>query len=165
MSFASRFKLSAMMFLQFMLVAAFWVQLSSYLDNMKVSGLMFSLIMSTMAIGSIFSPLVGMFADRVANSEKVLAILNFFVAILLLATFFTSNPILIFIFLMLAMCAYMPTWGLTSSIAMTNSTPEAFPYIRVFGSLGWVCAAALMLCISICMALLRRRMRSTAELS
>ena len=67
MSFASRFKLSAMMFLQFMLVAAFWVQLSSYLDNMKVSGLMFSLIMSTMAIGSIFSPLVGMFADRVAN--------------------------------------------------------------------------------------------------
>ena len=93
MSFASRFKLSAMMFLQFMLVAAFWVQLSSYLDNMKVSGLMFSLIMSTMAIGSIFSPLVGMFADRVANSEKVLAILNFFVAILLLATFFTSNPI------------------------------------------------------------------------
>ena len=49
MSFASRFKLSAMMFLQFMLVAAFWVQLSSYLDNMKVSGLMFSLIMSTMA--------------------------------------------------------------------------------------------------------------------
>lgn len=145
MSFASRFKLSAMMFLQFMLVAAFWVQLSSYLDNMKVSGLMFSLIMSTMAIGSIFSPLVGMFADRVANSEKVLAILNFFVAILLLATFFTSNPILIFIFLMLAMCAYMPTWGLTSSIAMTNSTPEAFPYIRVFGSLGWVCAAVFAL--------------------
>ena len=145
MSFASRFKLSAMMFLQFMLVAAFWVQLSSYLDNMKVSGLMFSLIMSTMAIGSIFSPLVGMFADRVANSEKVLAILNFFVAILLLATFFTSNPLLIFIFLMLAMCAYMPTWGLTSSIAMTNSTPEAFPYIRVFGSLGWVCAAVFAL--------------------
>ena len=36
MSFASRFKLSAMMFLLFMLVAAFWVQLSSYLDNMKV---------------------------------------------------------------------------------------------------------------------------------
>ena len=30
---------------------------------------------------------------------------------------------------------------------------------------GWVCAAAVMLCISICMALLRRRMRSTAELS
>ena len=30
---------------------------------------------------------------------------------------------------------------------------------------GWVCAAAVMLGISVCMALLRRRMRSTAELS
>lgn len=145
MSFALRFKLSAMMFLQFMLVAVFWVQLSSYLDNMKVSGMMFSLIMSTMAIGSIFSPLVGMFADRVANSEKVLAVLNLLVAILLAATFLTANPFMIFVFLMLAMCAYMPTWGLTSSIAMTNSTPEAFPYIRVFGSLGWVCAAVFAL--------------------
>ena len=128
MSFASRFKLSAMMFLQFMLVAAFWVQLSSYLDNMKVSGLMFSLIMSTMAIGSIFSPLVGMFADRVANSEKVLAILNFFVAILLLATFFTSNPLLIFIFsfsFIFSPTSIFPIKPITSgraSIAVLNLT-------------------------------------------
>lgn len=145
MSFALRFKLSTMMFLQFMLVAVFWVQLSSYLDNMKITGLMFSMIMSTMAIGSIFSPLVGMFADRIANSEKVLAILNLFVAVMLGAAYFTGDQILIFVLLTLAMCAYMPTWGLTSSIAMTNSTPEAFPYIRVFGSLGWVCAAVFAL--------------------
>ena len=63
MSFILRTKLSLMMFLQFMLVAAFWVQLSSYLDKMEIKGVMFSLIMSTMAIGSIFSPLMGMFAD------------------------------------------------------------------------------------------------------
>ena len=123
-----------MMFLQFMLVASFWVQLSSYLDKMHVTGTMFALIMSTMAIGSIFSPMVGMFADRVANSEKVLFVLNALVALLLLATFLTTSPTAIFIFLCLAMCAYMPTWGLTSSIAMVNSTPEAFPSIRVFGS-------------------------------
>ncbi|PWM30135.1 MAG: MFS transporter [Verrucomicrobia bacterium] len=145
MSFALRFKLSAMMFLQFMLVATFWVQLSSYLDNMKVTGVMFSLIMSTMAIGSVFSPLVGMFADRVANSEKVLAALNGLVALLLILAFFTADPTMIFVWLVLAMCAYMPTWGLTSSIAMANSTAEAFPLIRVFGSLGWVCAAVFAL--------------------
>lgn len=111
MSFALRFKLSTMMFLQFMLVAVFWVQLSSYLDNMKITGLMFSMIMSTMAIGSIFSPLVGMFADRIANSEKVLAILNLFVAVMLGAAYFTGDHILIFVLLTLAMCAYMPTWA------------------------------------------------------
>ncbi len=141
MSLILRSKLSIMMFLQFMLVASFWVQLSSYLDKMSVTGTMFALIMSTMAIGSIFSPLVGMFADRVANSEKVLCILNAFVAVMLLLAFSTTNPTMIFVWLVLAMCAYMPTWGLTSSIAMANSTPEAFPLIRVFGSLGWVCAA------------------------
>ena len=98
-----------------------------------------------MAIGSVFSPLVGMFADRVANSEKVLAVLNGFVALLLILAFFTADPTMIFVWLVLAMCAYMPTWGLTSSIAMANSTAEAFPLIRVFGSLGWVCAAVFAL--------------------
>ena len=52
MSLILRSKLSIMMFLQFMLVASFWVQLSSYLDKMHVEGIMFALIMSTMAIGS-----------------------------------------------------------------------------------------------------------------
>ena len=32
----------------------------------------------------------------------------------------------------------MPTWGLTSAIAMTHSPSEEFPRIRVFGSIGWV---------------------------
>ena len=145
MSLILRSKLCVMMFLQFMLVASFWVQLSTYLNKMEVKGVMFSLIMSTMAIGSIFSPLVGMFADRVANSEKVLCVLNALVAGLLLAAFFTTNPTMIFVWLVLAMCAYMPTWGLTASIAMANSTPEAFPIIRVFGSLGWICAAVFAL--------------------
>lgn len=145
MSFGMRVKLSVMMFLQFMLVAVFWVQLSSYLDNVKIAGLMFSLIMSTMAIGSVFSPLMGMFADRFANSEKVLFALNALVAIFLTAAYFTTDPTMIFVWLVLTMCAYMPTWGITSTIAMANSTPDAFPYIRVFGSLGWVCAAVFAL--------------------
>jgi hypothetical protein len=39
------------------------------------------------------------------------------------------------------MLFYMPTWSLTATIAMANSTTGAFPQIRVFGSLGWVAAA------------------------
>ncbi len=146
MSFVKKIKLCLMMFLQFMLVATFWVQLSAYLDSVGITGTAFALIMSTMAIGSVFSPIVGMFADKVANSEKVLFVLNVLVALFLLAAFYTSDPTMIFIWLLLAMCAYMPTWGLTSSIAMANSTTESFPVIRVFGSIGWVCAAVFALC-------------------
>jgi MFS family permease len=32
----------------------------------------------------------------------------------------------------------MPTWALTSSIAMTHSDPKNFPIIRTFGTIGWV---------------------------
>jgi len=32
----------------------------------------------------------------------------------------------------------MPTWGLTSAIAMAHSPSEEFPKVRVFGSVGWV---------------------------
>jgi hypothetical protein len=46
----------------------------------------------------------------------------------------------LFVALLLVMLFYMPTWSLTATIAMSNSTPEAFPQIRVFGSLGWVAA-------------------------
>ena len=140
-----RLKLSAMMFLQFMLCAVFFPQLAAYLTNIKVDGFMFSTILATMAWGALLSPIVGMFADRIMNAEKVLFLLNIFVAGMLFLAGSTSDHTMLFIYLLLAMAAYMPTWGLTSAIAMTNSTPEAFPGIRVFGSIGWVCAAVFAL--------------------
>ena len=146
MNMSLRLKLSAMMFLQFMLCAVFFPQLAAYLTNIKVDGFMFSTILATMAWGALLSPIIGMLADRVMNAEKVLCLLNVFVAIMLFFAGTTQNHTLLFIYLLLAMAAYMPTWGLTSSIAMTNSTPEAFPGIRVFGSIGWVCAAVFALC-------------------
>jgi nucleoside transporter len=51
-----------------------------------------------------------------------------------------TTPGAVFIMLLLAMLCYMPTWGLTSAIAMTHSPSEKFPQIRVFGSIGWVAA-------------------------
>lgn len=138
-------KLCTMMFLQFMLVAVFWVQLSSYLDNMKITGIMMSLIMSSMAVGSVFSPVIGAVADRIANGERVLAGLNATVAAALLMAYFSTSPAGIFASLTLAMCAYMPSWGLTTTIAMRHSSAESFPFIRVFGSLGWVCSAVFAL--------------------
>jgi hypothetical protein len=41
----------------------------------------------------------------------------------------------------------MPTWGLTSSIAMTHSQSEQFSRIRVFGSVGWVVSGVFSLVV------------------
>jgi len=41
----------------------------------------------------------------------------------------------------------MPTWGLTSSIAMTHSKSEQFSRIRVFGSIGWVVSGVFSLIV------------------
>lgn len=138
-------KLGAMMFLQFMLVAVFFPQLAQYLANIKVGGYMMATIMATMAWGSLLSPIVGMLADRVMNAEKVLCVLNALVAVLLFLAAGTENHTLLFVYLLAAMAAYMPTWGLTSSIALAHSSAEAFPVIRVFGSIGWMCAAGFAL--------------------
>lgn len=140
-------KLSLMMFLQYMMFAVWWVPLAAYLTNIGVSGLQKSLVLSSMAIGCMASPMIGMVADRYFDGQKVLAALNLFSAAMLLLAGLTGNQDLLFVFLLVAMLLYMPTWGLTSSIAMTHSKSEQFSRIRVFGSVGWVVSGIFSLVI------------------
>jgi len=145
MSLSVRARLSAMMFFQYMLVAVWFVPLSAYLAKLQMTGTQMALILSSMAIGCIGSPLIGMFADRHFSSERVLAVLNLATGVLLFLSAQVTAPTPVFVFLLLAMLAYMPTWGLTSAIAMSHSPAEKFPQIRVFGSIGWVAASAFSL--------------------
>lgn len=131
-------RLWLMMFLQFILFAVWWVPLAAYLTNLGTSEFQKALILSSMAIGCIVSPVIGGIADRYFAAEKVLAGLNITTSILLLLAGLQSNPDVLFIMLLFAMLAYMPTWGLTSAIAMTHSPSEQFPRIRLAGSVGWV---------------------------
>lgn len=131
-------KLWLMMFLQFLQFAVWWVPLAAYLTNLGVGDIQKALILSSMAIGCIVSPVVGGLADRYFSCEKILAWLNLLTSVLLTVAGFQSNPDFIFVLLLLAMFAYMPSWGLTSVIAMTHSPSEQFPQIRLAGSVGWV---------------------------
>ena len=140
-------KLSLMMFLQYMMFAVWWVPLAAYLTNMGVDGVQKSLVLSSMAIGCMASPMIGTIADRFFDGQKVLATLNLFSATMLLLAGLTSNPDWLFVYLLLAMLSYMPTWGLTSSIAMTHSQSEQFSLIRVFGSVGWVVSGVFSLVV------------------
>ena len=134
----ARFKLSAMMLLQYMMYAVWWVPLAAYLTNLDVGSTEKALILSSMAIGCLASPLVGMLADRFWSAQKVLAGLNIINAAMLFWAGTTNNSEILFISLLLAMLAYMPSWSLTSSIAMAHLPSEQFPKVRVFGSIGWV---------------------------
>ncbi|MCP4375945.1 MAG: nucleoside permease [bacterium] len=146
MSMNVRIKLSAMMFFQFMLFAAFWVPLSGYLsDKLGFTVSSVTMIMGTMAYGCMLSPIIGMIADRHFASQKVLAVLNALGAVFLGLAAFQTDPTMMFVFLLIYQLCYMPTWGLTASIAMTHSPAEKFPQIRAFGSFGWVSAAIFSL--------------------
>ncbi len=133
-----RIKLSVMMLLQYMMYAVWWVPLAAYLTNLGVGSTQKALIISSMALGCILSPVVGMIADRFFASQKVLAGLNIINAVMLFLAGTTKNPDMLFIFLLIAMLGYMPSWGLTSSISMAHLSSEEFPRVRVFGSIGWV---------------------------
>lgn len=145
MSMSVRIKLSVMMFLQFMLFAVWWVPLAAYLGNIGIEGNFKSLILSTMAFGCLASPMIGMIADRHFASQKVLATLNIACAVFLFLAAIQTNPVILFVMLLIAMLCYMPSWGLTSAIAMSNSPAEKFPQIRVFGSIGWVASGLFSL--------------------
>jgi nucleoside transporter len=141
----AKFKLSVMMLLQYMMYAVWWVPLAAYLTNLEVSSTQKALILSSMAIGCMASPLVGMLADRYWPAQKVLAGLNFVHALMLLWAATTSNPDILFISLLMAILAYMPSWSLTSAIAMVHLPSEDFPKVRVFGSIGWVASGVFSL--------------------
>jgi nucleoside transporter len=145
MSMSIRIRLSLMMFLQFMLFAVFWSQLAAYLDKIGVEGLFKSLILSSMAIGCLASPVIGMIADRFFASQKVLAAVNLLGAVFLAGAGLQKDPVIVFACLLAFMLCYMPTWGLTSAIAMAHSPSEKFPQIRVFGSIGWWASGAFSL--------------------
>jgi nucleoside transporter len=144
-SLDARIRLSVMMFLQYMLLPVWFLPLAAYLKGLNMSEGQMAWIMSSMALGCLASPLVGMFADRHFSSEYVLAALNLATAILLVIAAWVSSPTMVFVLLLAVMLCYMPTWGLTSAIAMAHSPSEQFPQIRVFGSIGWVAAGVFSL--------------------
>jgi len=136
-----RIRLSAMMFLQYLMFAVWWVPLAAWLTNLKIDGNAKAWILSVMPLGCQIAPILCMVADRHFASQKVLMVLNLGCAVLFLLGALQTNATALFVILLLGMLCYMPTWGLTNAIAMANAPSEKFPQIRVFGSSGWVASA------------------------
>jgi len=122
MAMGMRVKLSAMMFLQFMMLPVWFIPMFGYVERLEGGAQWAGWCALLMGLGTLTSPLLGMFADRFMNSERVLAICNFAGAALLGWAYTIQDPRLLFFVLLATMLFYMPTWSLTATIAMSNST-------------------------------------------
>ena len=150
-------RLAVMMFLQFFVWGAWYVAMYGFLNDNGMTaqgaGGSFDAAAYTVApLAAILAPLtLGLIADRLMNTERVLAILNIIGAVLLwfaptlaaagepssFVAQFTHPMILC---LLLYMICFMPTLGLTASLSfkhLANGEKE-FPVVRVLGTIGWI---------------------------
>ena len=151
-------RLSLMMFLQFFVWGAWYVSMGTFMGANKMDPAI-ATAYSVGPIAAILSPFfLGMIADRFFASERVMAALHIIGGVLLFAApvaaqwkwsgapadgffaFMREWPFLLVI--LLHMLCYMPTLGLTNTIAFNAMTrPEKqFPLVRVWGTIGWIVA-------------------------
>jgi len=139
-----KFRLGAMMFLQYAIWGAWAPVLSAYLqNNLGFNGWQLGIIFSLLPLATILSPFIGgQFADRYFPTQRVIAILQLGggIILLLIANITSFQPMM---WLMLLYClVYAPTLALTNSIAFVNlkSSEKEFGAIRVWGTIGWIAA-------------------------
>jgi nucleoside transporter len=100
-------------------------------------------IYGTMALGTIFAPMiVGQIADRYFASEKLMGVLHLVGAGLLVAMAQMTEPLPFFVVALLYALVYSPTLVLSNSITFAHVPDGArdFPSIRVMGTIGWIVA-------------------------
>ncbi len=143
-----RFKLSVMMFLQYLIWGAWFVTGYAFLTKkFGFSDEQAASCYATTNLAAMIAPFfVGMIADRFFSAQKMLAVLHFLGAIFIyLASQQTTFGAFYPLILAHTLC-YMPTMALTNSIAFAQmSNPGAqFPTIRVLGTIGWIAAGQLV---------------------
>jgi nucleoside transporter len=142
--------LSAMMFLQYYIWGAWYVTMGPYMDlafegqNVDVAK---GAAYSAGAIATIISPFfVGMIADRFFSAQKIMGVLHVIGAgLLIYATQMTLTTEFYWVILVYSLL-YMPTIALSNSVAFAQMTDpgKQFPWIRVFGTIGWIVAGLVI---------------------
>lgn len=137
-------RLSLMMFLQFFVWGAWFATLGQCMGENGLGDAIGSAY-SSAPIAAIIAPLfLGLIADRFFPSQVVMGLLMIVGGIILYLApgYATAGDSQTFIYLLIAhMLCYMPTLGLSNTIAFANiEEQEQFPKIRVWGTIGWIVA-------------------------
>ena len=146
-------KLSVMMLLEYFIWGSWYVTMSTYMSEfLKSSGVQIGAAYSALAIATMISPFfIGMVADRFFAAQRIMGVLHLLGGVLLYsATFITDNTTFYWIIVLYSLL-YMPTIALSNSIAFHQMTDpgKQFPWIRVFGTVGWIVAGLMIAALSI----------------
>ncbi len=146
----SESRLKAMMFLEYA-VKGLWFPLASVFLTASAAegGLGFTqqqkgwIIGIPLAVGAFFAPVIGRLCDRKFAAQKCLGFLLVCVGILKLVTAWQSSFLGWLCLSAVFSVFYVPTIALTNTLAMSHlkNPKEAFPRIRVWGTLGWSAVA------------------------
>lgn len=141
-------RLSVMMFLQFFVWGAWFATLGLALGSNGLADIIGQAYGSA-PIAAILAPLfLGLIADRFFASERVMGALFLIGGVLLCFAAKTAaagnGGLTVWLFIGHMLC-YMPTLGLSNTIAFTNiGDQNEFPKIRVWGTIGWIVAGLLV---------------------
>jgi nucleoside transporter len=135
-------RLGLMMFLEYIIWGTWYVTIGTWLSSTRhFSGQQIGLVYSTTAVGAIAAPFfVGLMADKLFATEKVLATLHFMGGLLLFAAARHESFVAIYTILLLHCCCYMPTLALTNALSFRHirDPKTEFGPIRVMGTTGWI---------------------------
>lgn len=140
-------RLSIMMFLEFFVWGAWYVTVGNYMGANGMGEAIYWAY-TVGPIAAMVSPFIlGMIADRFFSSERVLSVLMIIGGV---ALYYAPKVVgadgegstTFILLLLLHMLCYMPTLGLTNTIAFSHLKNQEvwFPLVRVFGTLGWIVA-------------------------
>jgi nucleoside transporter len=140
--------LALMMFLQYFIWSAWYVTMGTYMEaNLAATGQDIGQAFSALALATMISPfLVGTIADRFFAAQKIMGVLHLVGALLLVAATRVGDSQWFYWVILAYSLVYMPTVALSNSVAFAQMTDPGrqFPWIRVFGTLGWIVAGLLV---------------------
>jgi NHS family xanthosine MFS transporter len=147
-----KIRLIVMNFLQYAVWGAYLTSMGTYLAGVGLAGNI-GIFYAMQGIVSLFMPaLVGIIADRWVPAQKMLGLCHLLAAMFMAAAGYYGLTVdvpdfgVLFSLYAFSVAFYMPTIALSNSVAYSVlgqaglDTVKHFPPIRVFGTIGFICA-------------------------
>ena len=147
-----KIRLSLLNFLEFAVWGAYLTSLGNFLFNVGL-GSNIGWFYAVQGIVSLFMPsLIGILADKYIQAQKMLSICHSIAAIFMASAAFYCTQVetiefaWLFSLYSISVAFFMPTIGLNNSVAFNAlskagmDTVKDFPPIRIFGTIGFICA-------------------------